>query len=215
MHQKEKTMTDNTTTDTNFDFNNAGEQRSFDVIPANTIVILQMTIRPGGAGDDGWLKHTTTDKGDSEYLDCEFTVVSPERYAKRKLWQPYTIRGTTDGHAEAGRISRDTLRAILESARGIRPDDKSAEAQNARNVSAGGWANFDQLRFVARLGVRPPQGGYPAKNTILQVITPGLQDWQKHKPNSASDRTATAAPAAAATTPPPGAIGRPQWGRGS
>ena len=205
-------MTD-TTANTNFDFNNAGEQRSFDVIPPNTICVLQMTIRPGGAGDDGWLKRTTTDKGDSEYLDCEFTVVSPEQYAKKKLWQPYTIRGTTDGHAEAGRISREALKAILESARGIKPDDKSEAAQNARKVS--GWADFDQLRFVARLGVRPPRDGYPAKNTILQVITPNLQGWQKHKPEQISVKASNPAAPATATTPPAGAIGRPGWGRGS
>jgi hypothetical protein len=206
-------MTD-TAANTNFDFNNDGEQR--DVIPANTICVLQMTIRPGGGGDDGWLKRTTTDKGDSEYLDCEFTVVSPDQHAKRKLWQSCTIRGTTDGHAEAGRISREFLKAILESAKGIRPDDKSEFAQNARKPS--GWADFDQLRFVARLGVRPPQGNYQAKNTILQVITPNLVDWQKHKPEqiSASDRAANAAaPAAPTTTPPAGAIKRPDWGRGS
>jgi hypothetical protein len=197
---------------TNFDFNNDGEQRSFNVIPANTICVLQMTIRPGGGGDDGWLKPTTTEKGDSEYLDCEFTVVSPEPYAKKKLWQPYTMHGTADSHAEAGRISRETLRAILESAKGIRPDDKSEAAQNARHP-AGGWADFDQLRFVARLGVKPPQGQYAAKNTILQVITPDRQDWQKHKPEQISAKASNSAAPAAPTTPPAGAIERPQWGR--
>ena len=205
-------MTD-TAANTNFDFNADGEARSFDVIPAGTVVVLQMTIRRGGAGDDGWLKRATTDKGDSEYLDCEFTVVSPEQYAKKKLWQPYIIHGTTDGHAEAGRISREALKAILESARGTKPDDTSKTAQNARKVS--GWADFDQLRFVARLGVRPPQGIYPAKNTILQVITPKFQDWQKHKPEQISVKASNPATPATATTPPAGAIGRPQWGRGS
>jgi hypothetical protein len=210
-NRKEKPMTD-TTTNTNFDFNNDGEQRSFDVVPANTICTLQLTIRPGGAGDDGWPKRTTTDKGDSEGLDCEFVIVDGP-YAKRKLWQWLTLRGTTEKHAEAGKISRETLKAILESARGIKPDDTSAAAQNARKVS--GWADFDQLRFVARLGVRLPRDGFPAKNTILQVITPNLQDWQKHKPEQISVKASNPAAPATATTPPAEAIGRPQWGRGS
>jgi len=47
-----------TETTTNLDFNTAGEQRSFDVIPANTTVTLQLTIRPGNAGDGGWLKRS-------------------------------------------------------------------------------------------------------------------------------------------------------------
>jgi hypothetical protein len=118
-------MTDTTT---DFDFNTADKQRSVDVIPAGTICTLQLTIRPGGVGDGGWLKRSAD-----------------------------------------GEISRNTLRAILESARGIRPDDRSEAAEAARKVS--GWADFDQLRFVARIGVRPPRDAYAAKNTILQVIT--------------------------------------------
>ena len=142
---------------TNLDFNTAGEQRSFDVIPARTICILQLTIRRGGAGDDGWLKRSQD--GNSEGLDCEFTVTEGQ-YAKRKLWQLFTLRGTTPGHAEAGEISRNTLRAILESARGIKPNDTSEVAQAARKVS--GWADFDQISFMAQLGVKPAQGTYPA-----------------------------------------------------
>src|SRR6516165_467604 len=201
-------MTD-TAANTNFDFNDDGEARSFDVIPAGTIVVLQMTIRPGGAGDDDWLKRASD--GNSEGLDCEFTVAGGP-HDKRKLWQWLTLRGTTEGHAEAGKISRETLKAILESARGIRPDDKSEAAQNARKVS--GWADFDQLRFVARLGVRPPRDDYPAKNTILQIITPKSADWQRHKPEQISVKASNSAlPAASTTSPPAGAIGRPQWGR--
>jgi hypothetical protein len=195
-----------TDTATNLDFNTAGEQKSFDVIPARTIVELQMTIRPGGAGDDGWLKRSAD--GASEGLDCEFVVVDGQ-YAKRRLWQLYTLRGTTPGHAEAGEISRSALKAMLESARGIRPDDKSEAAQNARKVSS--WADFDQLRFVALVGVRPPQGNFPAKNTILEVITPDRQTWRKPEQISAkSVNSGTPAPTAA---PPAGSIVRPDWGR--
>jgi hypothetical protein len=104
------------------DFNDAGPQRLFDVIPANTVVTVQITVRPGNAGDGGWLRRSRD--GGSEGLDLELAVVDGE-YARRKLWLWLTLGGTTAGHAEAARISREKLRAILESARGIRPDDKS------------------------------------------------------------------------------------------
>jgi hypothetical protein len=120
-------------------------------------------------------------------------------FAKRKLWQLFTLHGTTPGHAEAGEISRNTLRAILESARGIRPDDKSEAAAAARKVAS--WDEFDQIRFVARLGVRPPKDGYAAKNTILEIITPERKAWVKPEQ--------IAKPAA----PPANAITRPQWGQ--
>jgi hypothetical protein len=194
----------------NLDFNTAGEQRSFEVIPANTIVTLQLTIRPGGAGDGGWLKQSAN--GASEGLDCEFVVVDGP-YAKRKLWQLLTLHGTTPGHAEAGEISRNTLRAILESARGVRPDDKSEAAQAARRAAS--WADFNNLRFVARLGVRPPEGNYPAKNILQEAITPERRDWKKPEqvspgaPNGGAGAPAAATPTA--TTPPANAIARPQW----
>jgi hypothetical protein len=194
-------------TDTNFDLNTADGQRNFDVIPANTICTLQMTIRPGGAGDDGLLKRSAD--GKSEGLDCEFQVVEPEQYRKKKFWQVYTLSGATPGHEQAGKISLGTLRGIVESARGIRPDDKSEAAIAARNVSA---ASLDQIRFLARLGVRPPQNGYPAKNTILEVITPDRQEWRKPEQVGVKP-TNSGAQAAPTTTPPANAIARPEWGR--
>jgi hypothetical protein len=196
-----------TDTTTNLDFNNAGEQRVFDVIPAGTIVTLQITVRPGGTGDGGWLKRSAN--GESEAVDCEFTVVDGQ-YAKRKVWQLFTLHGTTPGHAEAGEISRKTFKAILESARGFRPDDKSAAAQAAR--SAAGWQEFNNLRFVAKLGVRPPQGNYPAKNTILEVITPDRQVWKKPEQVAATAAASNSGtPQQAPATPPANAISRPQW----
>jgi hypothetical protein len=190
---------------TSLDFNDAGEQRSFDLIPAGTVCTLQLTIRPGGAGDGGWLRRAKD--GGSEGLDCEFTVVDAE-YAKRKLWQLFTLHGTTPGHAEAGEISRNTVRAILESARNIRPDDKSEAAQNARKLS--GWADLDQIRFIARLGVRPAEGQYAAKNTISEVVTPERRDWKQPEQISVSQPQQTKQP----TQSPANAVSRPQWAGG-
>jgi hypothetical protein len=187
------------------DFNDAGEQRS--LIPAGTIVTLQMSVRPGGAGDGGWLKQSAN--GASEGLDAEFLIVD-NQYAKWKLWQLYTLHGTTPGHDEAGKISRSTLRAILESARGIKPDDTSEAAEAARKASS--WGDFNGLRFIARLGVRPPQNGYPAKNIIFEVITPERQQWKKpEQVAQPSNGSAGATVTPPSTTPPANAIARPQW----
>jgi hypothetical protein len=173
------------------DLNTANEQRTFNVIPPNTIVTLQMHINRGGVGPDGWL--TRAADGASENLDCVFIVTDGE-YAKRKIFQKLTLHGTTPGHAEAGEISKATLRAIIESARGIRPDDKSEAANTARKLKS--YGDFDQLGFTARLGVRPPRDGYAARNTILEVITPERQSWTK-----------SPAPA----TPPANTVARPEW----
>jgi hypothetical protein len=80
-------------------FNDANEQRSFDVISDGTIATVHMTMRPGAAGEGGWLRRSKD--GNSEGLDCEFVVVDGP-YVKRKFWSLLTIAGTTANHAQAG-----------------------------------------------------------------------------------------------------------------
>jgi hypothetical protein len=179
------------------------------VIPANTVATLQITVRPGNAGDGGWLRRSKD--GASEGLDLEFTVVDGE-YAKRKLWMLLTLGGITAGHAEAARISREKLRAILESARGIRPNDKSESAAEGRRIA--NYYELNNMRFIARIGVDPPRHGFKAKNTIEEVITPDRTDWH-HVEQVAVEQAVkeSTAPSTAAAKPAstPAKIERPRW----
>ena len=195
----------------NLDFNDAGKQKSFDVIPDNTICALHMQIRPGGVGDGGWL--TRAKDGRSEHLNCVFTVVDGD-YAKRKLFARLTVSGVD--HADAIDINRRLQCAMLESGRGIMPNDKSPAAVEVRRVK--NYGEFDHLCFMACLGVEPPKNGFAATNKIKRVITPDQQDW--HKPElPAGGAPVAGAPAPAgsgvtttpAQTPPANAITRPQW----
>jgi hypothetical protein len=100
---------------------------------------------------------------------------------------------------------------MLESARGVRPSDESEAAKLARQTK--GWGDFDQLRFVVRVGVEPAKNDFAAKNTIREVITPERQAWTKPEQ---IDRDLTGKPAAAATASAPApapanTIARPQW----
>jgi hypothetical protein len=154
-----------------FDFNTASEQRDFDVIPDKTIAIVQMHIREGNAGDDGLLKRSKN--GEAEGLDCEFTVTAGV-HVKRKLFGFMVLSGTTDGHAQAADITHSRLRAILESARGIKPQDVSEAAKKARVAE---FRDLEGIRFMARIGVEPAKGEYRAKNILLSVITPDTKEW--------------------------------------
>jgi hypothetical protein len=189
-----------------FDFNTAETQRSRDVIPPDTIATLHLNIKPGDTGDGLWLKKSKD--GTSEGLDCEFIVVDGE-HAKRKFWARFTVAGETDGQKQAVDISRRTLRAVLESARGINPDDTSEGAKTARQVQ--GWGDFDGIRFLGRIGVEPTKGQYGPKNILHEVITPDRKNWRPveqvaAKPNGAARH-------AAAVPPPAAEIVRPQWAR--
>jgi hypothetical protein len=173
-----------------FDFNTATEQQVFDLIPAGEIAVVQLRIRPGDAGDDGLLKRSKS--GEAEMLDCEFVVVEG-KFAKRKFWSNMVVSGVTDGHATAGDITRSKLRAILESARGIKPTDVSEAAKKARSVA--GYEDFDGLRFIAKIGVEKGSNGYKDKNVLELVITPEMKGW--HQVEQIDKAATPSAPAAA------------------
>jgi hypothetical protein len=183
-----------------------GEQRSFEVIPQGTICECVLHIRFGN-GEEG-MKHFSD--GACMGLDCELTVESPEDYFGRKIFKTLILKGTTEGHEKAADISRKQLRAIVDSKFGLKRNDLSAEAQAKRNVRS--LEEFDGVRFMVRVGVEPPKGQYPAKNVILQVITPDMQEWH------ALAQTPTDHPPGFEGAPPTsttnsGAIERPDWSK--
>ena len=162
-----------------FDYSQAAEPRDFsELIPHNTIVTTQMRIRPGNAGPDGLYKRTA--KGDAEGLDSEFVVLDGP-YVKKKFWDFFLLAGTTDGQKEMVVTNRGRLKKILESARGIKKDDTSAE--NLAKYQAED-KDFDNIIFIARVGVRkgaPKNDGsgtsWSDKNYLLAAITPDQKDW--------------------------------------
>ena len=188
-----------------FDFNTAERQQNgFDLIPANTILPLVMNIRPGGAGEQGWFRPSQS--SDAMLLDCEFTVESGP-YAKRKVWQMFTMSGgKLDDHGESmgGKISRQALRAILESARNIHPDDMSDTGMAARRIE--GWKDFNGLVFWAKIGVEKDKTGqYQDKNKIICVITPDMKEYGKMtEPEPAQSKPAAQGWGASAPSAPAG-----------
>lgn len=187
------------------DFNNAEAQREVGgLIDDGTIAVVHLTVKPGNAGEGGWLKRSKA--GDSQALDCEFTVVDGN-FAKRKFWSLFTVEGTTEGHAKAAEISASRLRGILESARGINPTDESDTAKNGRRVTS--WGDFDGVRFIAKIGIEKGTNGYKDKNTLVAAVTPDRRDWHKveqvAKTTTASPSIAPGAMAATAT------VSKPSW----
>jgi hypothetical protein len=190
------------------DFNNAGEQRSGDLMPDGTICPVHLTVRPGNSGEGGWLKRSKD--GGSMSLDCEFTVTEGP-HAKRKFWSLLLVEGTTEGHQKASEISAARIRAILESAYGVRPDDESDTAKNKRRLS--NWGDLDNVRFIAKVGIEKGKDGYKDKNTLAEVITPDRKQWAKveqpAKQASSFAPIGQAAATVAAKAAP--AAGKPAW----
>ena len=151
------------------DFNDAGQQQVGDLIPANTIAKVVATIRPGSSGQGGWLTRSNT--SDVEYLNCEFTILEGP-FAKRKFWQNMTVSGgklDERGQSKAWGITKATLRAMLDSAFGLDPDDDSPAARQKRMTQD--WGAFNGLQFVAKVGIEKGKDNYADKNKLLFVMT--------------------------------------------
>src|SRR6516225_3245091 len=201
-----------------FDYSQTDDPRDFsELIPHNTIATVQMRIRPGNAGPDGLYKRTA--RGDAEMLDCEFVVLDGP-YVKKKFWDNFMLAGTTDGQKEMVLTNRGRLKKILESARGIKKGDTSAE--NLAKYQAED-KDFDNIIFIAKIGVRKGEAkndgsgtSWSDKNYLLAAVGPEDKNWRPiEQPLPFNGGGAAAAPAGTATTdaPPAGAapIQPPKW----
>ena len=177
-----------------YDFNDAESNSGFDLIPAGTIAPMIMTIRPGQAGDGGWL--TPSNSSDYRYLNLEF-VITDGPFAKRKFWGNMMVehpRPTEERVAKTLGISRSKLRGILESARGIDPKDESDAAKAKRIVQ--GYGDFSGLEFVGKIAIQKGSGGYADKNELDCAVPVTSPDYAKAKSGAVAAPAAPKAPAA-------------------
>ena len=201
-----------------FDYSQAAEPRDFsELIPHNTIVTTQMRIRPGNAGPDGLYKRTA--KGDAEGLDSEFVVLDGP-YVKKKFWDFFLLAGTTDGQKEMVVTNRGRLKKILESARGIKKGDTSAE--NLAKYQAED-KDFDNIVFIAKIGLKkgePKNDGsgtsWSDKNYLLAAVGPEDRNWrpiEQPAPFNGGGAAAASAGSASVGATPAGAapITPPKW----
>ena len=197
-----------------FDFNSAAEQSSYDLIPKGTVVRVRMTIKPGGYDDpsQGWTGGYATRSmtTGSVYLNCEFVVLDGP-FARRKMWSLiglYSAKG-----AEWTNMGRTFIKAILNSARGINPNDSSPAAQNARRIS--GFADLEGIEFVGKVDWDKDQNGQD-KCVIKSAVTPEHKGYAAHMNGApagaasapASSGGANAYAQATGRAPVPG---RPSW----
>ena len=182
----------------------------FEVIPHGITATFVLHIRAGDVGEDGLL--TRSKDGGCEMLVSELAIVDGP-YKGRKLFERWILTGTTDGHARSADINRSTLKAILDSALGLKPDDLSPQARAARTVDL---KQFEGMSFIGRIGIekgKPRNDGsgenWPDKNVLAAVITPDKRDWhpvEQPPPFNGGGGGAQAAPAETAAP-----IARPGW----
>ena len=179
---------------------------SFDLIPDGTIATVSIHIRPGNVGEDGMLKRSKA--GDAEMLDLELTVLDG-LYKGRKFWSNLLLVGTTDGQKKMAAGNLGVLKAILDSALGLMPNDVSAEARARRTVSIKA---FENMTFIARIGEekggpKKDGGNYPDKNVLAGAITKDKAGWHPVEQPPPFDGGGAASTPSAPAAP----VERPEW----
>ncbi|MCB1339431.1 MAG: hypothetical protein KDK10_18905 [Maritimibacter sp.] len=162
------------------DFNGADTQdAAFDLIPANTLVRVTLTVRPGGAGPEGWLTQSKTSP--AQYLNTE-AIVMEGPYARRRIFTRIGFRGKNaggPGEDSYGNRGRALIRGILESSRGVRSDDQSEPARAARMIRSLG--ELSGLEFVARIGIErdKDKAEDSGRNAIKAALGPDNADYAR------------------------------------
>lgn len=170
------------------DFNDAESNTSFDVIPSGTVAPMILTIKPGSTGEGGW--ESTSGTSNYTWLSCEFTITEG-KFANRKFWQNMMVSGPSE---QAINITRSTLRGILESGRGIKPEDESEDAKKKRIVA--GYGDFSGLEFVGKIGIEKakPGSGYDDKNKLIAAVPVTSKDYAAAKSGASASGTPAPTP---------------------
>ncbi|MBP9904534.1 MAG: hypothetical protein KBF66_03180 [Rhodoferax sp.] len=153
------------------DFNDAESQQSgFNLIPKGELVPVLMTLKPGGHYDasQGWSDGypTLSSKTGAVYLAAEFVITGGE-FAKRKMWSNiglYSPKGPT-----WTQMGRTFVRAALNSARNVLPQDNSPQAAASRRIQ--GFVELDGLEFVVRVDIEKDERG-DDRNVVKIAVEP-------------------------------------------
>ena len=156
-----------------------------DLIPPG-VYRLEITVKRGGAGDGGWLRLAKNQR--SLMLELECKVVGGD-YAGKKVWDYITVEfdetdalhlppidpSKLENYRTSARMGLVKLRAIIDSAFALDPNDDSFVAKEKRKLAS--YGDLHGLEFYAQVEERPGRDSYGPSNTIDFVITPDLPDY--------------------------------------
>lgn len=164
------------------DFSDAPDQKTGGgAIPPKSVVLLRLKIREAtgkGATDHPLIKQFRTGLVG---LDCEFEVVVGT-FEGNKIWEnlflPVAMQpadmALTRGQEGICKSSHAKIRAIVEAARGIHPQEDNGPARSIND-----WHDLDGMVFPGLIGVKKVESGDEfINNTLTRVITIDREDYK-------------------------------------
>ena len=193
------------------DFSNvtsSGGGGEFDLIPAGTIARAILTIKRGGEVLKEYSQEPmfkSSERG-TKWIECEFVIVGGP-YNKRRFWQNIMLDGgrvdPETGICFTKKIGMETIKDIIDSAKGLSKSDISPQAMQTRNIN--GLEDMDGMEFCAKIGIEKGTNGYADKNKLVGTLCVGEN---QYIPSGQSTNTPTT------PTTPPGGNSTPQQGNG-
>ena len=152
------------------------EGNDFALIPHGTIVRVIMHIKPQMDGvsipdlaNDSIFRQSATTS--AKWVECEFNIIGGQ-YDKRKVWHNIFFDGdkkNPSGVSMSREIGLQSLRKIIDSAKGLIPTDMSPEANAKRQIS--GLEALNGMEFCIKVAVEKGTNGYDDKNKMLSPVT--------------------------------------------
>ena len=94
-------------------------------------------------------------------------------YNSRKVWHRLFVDGDKMSERNvpiAKEIGLKTMRLIIESAKGINPDDNSPEAQQSRQLNS--IEQLSGMELCIKIGIEEGTNGYADRNKLIAPLTP-------------------------------------------
>src|SRR5579872_302353 len=186
-----------------YNFFDAQQPDTRELIPAGTPLYVQMSFTPGGHGEHGLLTKSkpTPERPnpDTAYLKAEFTVLRGP-YKGRKFWSNLTLEGgevNEKNESKAAAISHSAIRMIIYSAHGLRSDDMTPHAK-AISERYADLRGLNGIPFVTRAAVSKERQGYAQKNELggaWNIMTIDSKRWPTEHELDNPAKPAAAAPA--------------------
>lgn len=154
-------------------FSDAENQSDGETIPHNTVAPVSIEIKYGEYSDpaNGMTNNVATksDKSGSIYISWIGTVIAGP-YTNRKIYGNmiglYSPKGP-----KWGEMGRSFVKGILDSAKGLHPEDQSQEGIAARNISS--YEDLNGMEFLALISEE--EGDQGEQNRINKAITVNMR----------------------------------------
>ena len=161
-------------------FAGATREPQYQLIEAGTLAKVRLDIQQGGFNDEsrGWTHNIATQgKTGAVYLKCEFKILEG-KFQGRKIWSLIGLHSPKGNTYEM--MGRVLIKEILESSRGIDPNDTSDIANKKRCINS--LADLDNITFIAEVSIGTDHKGEP-KNEIKKAFTIDHPEYLKHMKN--------------------------------